>query len=147
MDEFLNSSIEARTLLDNSTDDSPKTRASTISQVKGKITSFQRYRVVMQNKAALIKKLWWRPVACTAKRDVVQLIQEFDLLGANCKRLEKEAADEVAIGVDRNSGTGRENGCWPRGSCGTNLMSQMRSCKPSSSMPCPERLETWLALF
>ena len=42
------------------TDESPNTRATTISKVKGKITSFQRYRVVMQNKAALIKKLWWR---------------------------------------------------------------------------------------
>ena len=57
MDEYLNSAKEARALLDKGTDDSPRTRASTISQVKGKITSFQRYRVVMQNKAALIKKL------------------------------------------------------------------------------------------
>ena len=53
----------------------------------------------MQNKAALIKRLWWGSVACTAEKDVVRLIQDFDLLGADCKRLEKEAADEAAIGV------------------------------------------------
>ena len=51
----------------------------------------------MQNKAALIKRLWGRLVACTAERDVVRLIQDFDLLGADCKRLEKEAVDEAAI--------------------------------------------------
>ena len=99
MDEFLKSSKEARTLLDEGTNHSPKTQATTISQVKGKITSFQRYRVVLQNKAALIKRLWWRLIACTAERDVVSLIQDFDLLGADCERLEKEAADEAAIGV------------------------------------------------
>ena len=83
MDEFLDSTKEARTLLDQGTDTSPKDRATTISQVKEKITSLQRYRVVMQNKAALIKRLWWRSVACTAERDVVRLIQDFDLLGAD----------------------------------------------------------------
>ena len=81
------------------TDDSPKTRATIISKVKGKITSFQQYRVMLQNKAALIKKLWWQLVACTAERDVVWLIQDFELIGADCERLEKEAADEAAIGV------------------------------------------------
>ena len=96
MDEFIKSAEEARALLDQGTDDSPKTRATTISQVKGKITSFQRYRVVLQNKAALIKKLRWRSVTCKAERDVVRLI---DLLSADCERLEKEAADEAAIGA------------------------------------------------
>ena len=57
MDEFLDSAKEARALLDQGTDTSLKDRATTISKVKGKITSFQRYRVVMQNKAALIKLL------------------------------------------------------------------------------------------
>ena len=33
------------------------------------------------------------------ERDVVKLIQDLDLLSADCKRLEKEAADEAAIGV------------------------------------------------
>ena len=53
MDEFIESAKEARALLDQGTDDSPKARATTISLVKGKITSFQRYRVVLQNKAVL----------------------------------------------------------------------------------------------
>ena len=53
----------------------------------------------MQNKAALIKRLWWRSVACTAERDVVRLIQDFDLLGVDCERLRKEAADEATTGV------------------------------------------------
>ena len=68
MVEFLDSAKEARALLDQGTEDSPKDRATTIRKVKGKITSFQRYRVVMRNKAALIKRLWWRSVACTAER-------------------------------------------------------------------------------
>ena len=33
------------------------------------------------------------------ERDVVRLIQDFDLLGADCERLEKEAVDEAAIGI------------------------------------------------
>ena len=32
---------------------------------------------------------------------MVRLIEDFDLLGADCERLEKEAADKVAIGVAR----------------------------------------------
>ena len=80
-------------------DGSPSTEATTISKVKGKITSFQRYREVLKTKAALIKKLWWRAATCKAERDVVRLIQDFDLLGADCERLEKDAADKVAIGV------------------------------------------------
>ena len=35
MDEFLNSAKEARALLEQGTDDSPRTRATTISKVKG----------------------------------------------------------------------------------------------------------------
>ena len=77
------------------------TKATTISKVKGMITSFQRYREVLQTKAALIKKLWWCAATCKAERDVVRLIQDFDLLGADCERLEKEEADKVAIGVAR----------------------------------------------
>ena len=38
-------------------------------------------------------------MTCKAERDVVRLIQNFDLLSADCKHLEKEAADEAAIGV------------------------------------------------
>ena len=60
MDEFLNSAKEARTLLEPGTDESPKTKATTISKVKGMISGFQRYREVLQTKVALIKKLWWR---------------------------------------------------------------------------------------
>ena len=41
MGEFLNSAKEARALLDKGTDNSSKPLASTISKVKGKITSFQ----------------------------------------------------------------------------------------------------------
>ena len=101
MKEFMKSQKEARTQLDQDTETSLKTRATTISQVKGKLNTFQRYRAVLQNKAALIKKLWWRSVTCTAESDVVRLIQDFDLLSADCERLEKEAADKVAIGVAR----------------------------------------------
>ena len=101
MDEFLNSAKEARALLEPGTDGSPKTEATTISKVKGMITSFQQYKEVLQTKAALIKKLWWRAVTCKTERDVVWLIQDFDLLGADCERLEKDAADNVAIGVAR----------------------------------------------
>ena len=68
MDEFIKSAKEARALLDQGTNTSPKTRAMTIRQVKGKITSFQRYRVVLKIKATLIKKLWWRSVTCKAER-------------------------------------------------------------------------------
>ena len=75
--------------------ESPKAKATTISKVKGMITSFQRYREVLQTKAALIKKLWWRAAICKVERH-----SAVDP-GADCKRLEKEAADEVAIGVDR----------------------------------------------
>ena len=82
MDEFLNSAKEARALLEPGTDESPKIKATTISKVKGMITSFQRYREVLQTKAALIKKLWWRAATYKAERDVVRLIQVFDLLGA-----------------------------------------------------------------
>ena len=89
MDEFLNSAKEAKALLDQGTDNSPRARATNISQIKGKITSFQRYRVVMQNKVALIKRLWWRLVAYTVEMNMVRLIQDFDLLGADCERLEK----------------------------------------------------------
>ena len=32
---------------------------------------------------------------------MVRLIQDFDLLGADCERLEKDAADKVPIGVAR----------------------------------------------
>ena len=32
---------------------------------------------------------------------MARLIQDFDLLGADCERLEKDAADKVAIGVAR----------------------------------------------
>ena len=32
---------------------------------------------------------------------MVRLIQDFDLLGADCERLEKEATDKVAIKVAR----------------------------------------------
>ena len=99
MDEFLSSAKEAKTLLDPGPDGCPKTEATTISKVKGMITSFQRYREVLQTKAALIKKLRWRAATFKAERDMVWLIQDFDLLGADCERLEKEAADRVAIGV------------------------------------------------
>ena len=58
MKEFMKSQKEARTQLDQVPDTSPKIRATTISQVKGKINTFQRYMAVLQNKAALIKKLW-----------------------------------------------------------------------------------------
>ena len=90
MDQFLSSAKEARTLLELGADGSPSTEATAISKVKGKITSFQRYRAVLQTKAALIKKLWWRAATCKAERDVVRLIQDFDLLGADCERLEME---------------------------------------------------------
>ena len=43
MDKFLSSAKEARALFEPGTDDSPKTEATTISKVKGIITSFQRY--------------------------------------------------------------------------------------------------------
>ena len=99
MDEFLNSAKEARALLEPGIDESPKTKATTISKVKGIITSFQQYRELLQTKAALIKKLWWQSVTCMAERDVVRLIQDFNLFGADCERLEKEAADKAAIGV------------------------------------------------
>ena len=79
MDQFLSSAKEARTLLEPGADNSPSTEATAISKVKGKITSFQRYREVLQTKAALIKKLWWRAATCKAERDVVRLIQDFDL--------------------------------------------------------------------
>ena len=94
MDEFLSSAKEARTLLEPGADNSPKTEAATIS--KGMITSFQRYREVLQTKATLIKKLWWREATCKAERDVVRLIQDFDLLGADCKRLEKKPSQVVS---------------------------------------------------
>ena len=58
MDEFLTSAKEARTLLVPGADGSPTTKATTISKVKGMIASFQRYREVLQTKAALIKKFW-----------------------------------------------------------------------------------------
>ena len=57
----------------------------------------------MQNKAALIKKLWWRSVTCKAERDVVRLTQEFNLLSTDCEHLEKEAEKEAAIGVSKTS--------------------------------------------
>ena len=41
IDEFIKSSKEVRTLLDQGPDQSPKTRATTISQVKEKINTFQ----------------------------------------------------------------------------------------------------------
>ena len=47
MKEFLKSAKEARALLEEDTDHSPRTKATPISKVKGKITSFQRYRVVV----------------------------------------------------------------------------------------------------
>ena len=72
MDQFLSSAKEARTLLELGADGSPSTEATAISKVKGKITSFQRYREVLQTKAALIKKLWWRAATCKAERDVVR---------------------------------------------------------------------------
>ena len=73
MDKFLSSAKEARTLLEPGADGSPLTEATTISKVKGKITSFQKYREVLQTKSALIKKLWWRAATCKAERDVVRL--------------------------------------------------------------------------
>ena len=101
MDQFLSSAKEARTLLEPGADGSPSTEATTISKVKGKITSFRRYREVLQTKAALIKKLWLCAATCKAERDVVRLIQDFDLLGADRERLEKEAADRAAMGLLR----------------------------------------------
>ena len=62
MYKFMKSTKEARTLLGQVPDQSPKTRATTISQVKGKINTFQRYWAVLLNKAALIKRLWLRLV-------------------------------------------------------------------------------------
>ena len=59
MDKFKYSK-EARTQLEQGQD---LTIATTISQVKGKLNTFQ-----LQNKAALIKKLWWRSVTCKAER-------------------------------------------------------------------------------
>ena len=58
MDEFLSSAKEARAVLEPGAAESPKTKATTICKVKRMITSFKRYREVLQTKVTLIKKLW-----------------------------------------------------------------------------------------